>query len=87
MASMLKDPDSAKYQFKEPYKAYVTHYPDQLFPDKTEYGWIIRVGVNAKNSFGGYTGYQLYRFLVRDEKLILGYGPDEQNFYREGQVR
>jgi len=86
MASILKDPDSAKYQFGESYKGYITYYPDTVFPSKTEYGWVIRVSVNAKNSFGGYTGYQLYRFLVRDENIILAYGPDERNFYKEGKV-
>jgi len=85
MSSMLKDPDSAKFQFEEAYKSYVTYYPDTIFPSKTEYGWVIKVRVNAKNSFGGYTGYQLYTFLVRDENLILGYGPEERNFYREGK--
>jgi hypothetical protein len=80
ISSMLKDPDSAKFQFGEPYKNYVISYRD----GKTEYGWIVKVAVNAKNSFGGYTGYQTYTILVRDEKMILGYGPDERSYYKEG---
>jgi hypothetical protein len=44
----------------------------QFHPDGFKYifGWEVVVKVNSKNSFGGYEGYQTYRFFFRDNKLI-----------------
>jgi hypothetical protein len=33
------------------------------------YGWGVLASVNAKNSYGGYTGFQTYHFLFRGEKV------------------
>ena len=52
----LKDPDSAKYQFRELTKGYIKD--GLIMGGKIHYGWIQVVDVNAKNSFGAYTGYQ-----------------------------
>lgn len=48
----LKDPDSAKFDWRgEGW-------------NKTKKGWVICGRVNAKNSYGGYTGYQQFRMRV-----------------------
>src|SRR5713101_4670986 len=60
---VLKDPDSAKYQFGSPYRAYRNNglaYGGQV----TWTGYAMEVWVNAKNSFGGYTGFQPYTVLM-----------------------
>src|SRR5438477_6228366 len=51
----LKDPDSAQYQFREPYKGY-SKKALIVGGGVDKYGWICNVNVNAKNSYGGYTG-------------------------------
>ena len=53
----LKDPDSAKYIFYKPVRAY-TASTKVVF-------WMVRVDVNAKNSYGGYTGYKPFIFATR----------------------
>jgi hypothetical protein len=50
IASNLKDPDSVEYRSWTVARAYRPSNPPQ-------FGYIISVTVNAKNSFGGYTGY------------------------------
>lgn len=55
MESRLKDPDSAKFKFFEPRKG---------FTESTRhFGYVVPVGINAKNSYGGYTGYQAHYFV------------------------
>ncbi len=51
----LKDPDSAIYEGWLLWKAYLGSNPPV-------YGWESMVSVNAKNSFGGYTGFKNYSF-------------------------
>lgn len=60
MASRLKDPDSAKYRYLHaPIKAYVN---DGLIRggEVVFVGWLVPFEVNAKNSYGGYTGWEPY---------------------------
>ena len=63
MASILKDPESARYAFEPPFKGY--SQDGSLAPTSggVMYGQIVGVQVNAKNSYGGYTGNQLYVFM------------------------
>jgi hypothetical protein len=66
MSFALKDPESARYQFKEPYKGYKTR--GLLFGGGVEkYGWLVEAYINAKNSFGGYVGSKKYTFLFRGD--------------------
>lgn len=63
MAKTLKDPDSAKYEFigqpKQTWHGDSTRY----------YGWGICVDINAKNSYGGYTGAQRAYFFLRNGEV------------------
>jgi hypothetical protein len=59
----LKDPDSAKFShFREPKKAYSSTSLSKL----NMAGWSVVFYVNAKNSYGGYTGDTPYQaFLAK----------------------
>jgi len=62
---------------KDPTSAQVRHYggpatyakPASLFADPV-YGWGTCYTVNAKNSFGGYTGAKAYLAVIRNGQLI-----------------
>ncbi|MFL9608573.1 hypothetical protein ACKF11_00665 [Methylobacillus sp. Pita2] len=66
---MLKDPDSAKFRFGS------TQRMVKNVGGRPTLVWISYVFVNAKNSFGGYTGEKTYAFaykcnLTKDCKLV-----------------
>lgn len=59
----LIDPDSVKYsKWTDPKKAYLM-FGSSSTP---KYGYGVEVLVNAKNSFGGYTGNKHYWVLIKD---------------------
>lgn len=66
----LKDPYSAQFQFSRVEKGYII---GSAFEGKPLYaGYIVTVNVNAKNSYGGYTGNQGYQFLFQNGLLVKG---------------
>ncbi|MCY1250095.1 hypothetical protein D9M71_818300 [compost metagenome] len=66
----LKDPYSAQYQFSKVEKGYII---GSAFEGKPLYaGYIMSANVNAKNSYGGYTGNQGYQFLFQNGALVKG---------------
>lgn len=66
----LKDPMSAQYQFSQVSKGYIVGGAVEGRPLYA--GYIISVNVNAKNSYGGYTGNQAYQFLFQNGLLVKG---------------
>lgn len=65
----LKDPDSAKYKFLPPVKGYQNNglvYGGRV----TWMGYMVLALVNAKNSMGGYTGYESYTFYFAGERVV-----------------
>ncbi|HHH0485780.1 TPA: hypothetical protein ACPZO0_002151 [Yersinia enterocolitica] len=61
----LKDPDSAKFsEFTAPRKEVMVNNR------KFVYGYSSCVFVNAKNSYGGYTGKQLYWVFIRNNEVL-----------------
>jgi hypothetical protein len=62
----LKDPESARIEFQpaRPTWGRAVGHPDTI------YGWEIIAMVNAKNSYGGYTGSKPWSFMLRDERLL-----------------
>lgn len=59
--TMLRDPESARYEFGEPFKVTCR---GRLFGMRDRWnGWATRVWVNAKNGFGGYAGRELHYVL------------------------
>lgn len=60
----LKDPESARYgKISKPRKEFM------FKESKPFFGYSICAGINAKNSYGGYTGSQPHWFLIRDGKI------------------
>ena len=73
----LKDPESAKYQFgPEPTKAYTRNAIIPSGAQPVDFGYVVYVIVNAKNSYGGYTGGQAYRLLIRNGRVITRIYPN-----------
>lgn len=61
----LKDPDSAQFSgFTEPRKEVMVEKSNFV------YGYSSCVFVNAKNSYGGYTGKQLYWAFIRNGQVL-----------------
>lgn len=61
----LKDPDSAKFtNMTQPRKEVIVENGEFV------YGYLTCVYVNAKNSYGGYAGKQLYWVFMRNNQVI-----------------
>jgi hypothetical protein len=74
-SKQLLDPNSATYDFSEPRKG--VWRQGLLAGGKKYYGWIVQVGINGKNLYGGYVGEHTYYFffeggLVRDITPQMG---------------
>ena len=66
--TVLKDPDSARYQIGSPFKA----YQNEGLAYGGGIGWTgyaVDVRINAKNSYGGYTGWTPYLVYFRGERI------------------
>jgi hypothetical protein len=60
----LKDPESALYgKISKPRKEFLVR------DLKPYFGWSVCADINAKNSFGGYTGSKTFWFFIRDERI------------------
>jgi len=72
MEMSLKDPESARYKIEPPYRAYANQSPRDggVF---LWHGYRVDFYINAKNSFGGYTGFKPYFAMFRDGKLVSAY--------------
>jgi hypothetical protein len=63
---LLKDPDSAKFTFDSlPRKGQYRY---------RNYGYVVCAKVNAKNSYGGYTGDQLQYFFFVNDQITASHG-------------
>jgi hypothetical protein len=76
----LKDPRSAEYRFKKPFRGYTREIPISGGGVRTA-GWVMITQVNAKNGFGGYTGWKTYRLFFKDGKLLGEF--DGNDWYSE----
>lgn len=64
LQTRLKDPGSAQLRYEgEPKKDVILRGATNA---GTQYGYRVRVQINAKNAYGGYTGEHLYVFDFRD---------------------
>src|ERR1044071_7636831 len=64
--STLKDPESARFQFAPLARDAI---PQANLSPTPVLVWMQMVSVNAKNSYGGYTGAQDYYFCWRNGKV------------------
>ena len=69
IANKMKDPESARFADFQCYRGWQGNVP--MAGVQATYGYVFTGNVNAKNSFGGYTGYTPFGGVVRDE----GFGP------------
>jgi hypothetical protein len=61
----LKDPESARYgHISRPRQEYVVENLQALF------GYSVCAAINAKNSYGGYAGSEIFWFFFRDGQLL-----------------
>ena len=65
ISNKLKDPSSAQFNNVDCYKGWEGNVP--IAGVKATYGYRFVGNVNAKNSFGGYTGYSPFSGIVRDD--------------------
>ena len=63
--SRLKDPYSARFSFRQPYKGWIIDAGNC----QVAYGYVFTVYVNAKNSYGGYTGDKRYDYIFLNGKM------------------
>lgn len=77
MSQQLKDPDSAKYlNFREPKKYLkIVNVKNRV----AILGYSTCVDINAKNSYGGYTGSKRYWFFIRDGNIVDSLNPEAQD--------
>lgn len=68
IAVRLKDPMSAVYSWNAVVKGFSGAAP--IAGRKLTYGYLLAGTVNAKNSYGGYTGAVPYQFIFRDGQLV-----------------
>ena len=69
MYTKLFDPYSAMYRYiAGPAKGYA-HVRGGINPP--EFGYLVAVGINAKNRLGAYTGEQLYSFLFKNDTFWM----------------
>ncbi|MBX3325749.1 MAG: hypothetical protein U0223_11720 [Nitrospira sp.] len=69
MEGVLFDPYSAHYRFfGEPAKGYA-YLSGTIHPPT--FGYLVHVGINAKNRMGGYVGEQPYRFFLKNDQLWI----------------
>ena len=72
----LKDPESARYKFGKPIKAYANNgivYGGNI----AWWGYMVDVEVNAKNSFGGYVGFKPYMVFFTGNSIHRVYEGNE----------
>lgn len=71
----LKDPDSAIYEWNPVGRGWVREAP--IYGGGLKFGYILRGNVNARNSFGGYTGFKPYEFAFYNGNIISVYAQKE----------
>lgn len=67
--SMLFEPATARFRFAgEPQKGYA-YLSDRRSPPV--FGYLVHVGIDAKNMMGNYVGEEPYRFFIKNDTLYL----------------
>ena len=67
---ILKDPSSANYRVGSPFKAYQNE--GLITGGGIQWtGYAVYVDINAKNSFGGYTGYKKYLVYFTGQNITF----------------
>jgi len=72
MKNRLFDPYSAVYEFSNTSSKVCFKRNDVVIA-----GYLVTVGVNAKNRMGGYTGSQVWGFVMDGPEIVYAFNPDE----------
>jgi len=68
LSQTLKDPDSVRYgAFSLPRQEHVI---ENFMAQQAIYGYSVCVSVNAKNSYGGYTGSHVFWYFIRNGEIL-----------------
>ena len=70
----LKDPESARYKRIAPPQEY-WYWRGAFQNPRYGYGWLVCATLNAKNSYGAYTGYDTDGLLIK-HGLVIGFFAD-----------
>ena len=70
-AARLKDAASAKLQANQPEHGYYRESGFKFQKKPYKFAWMVTAIVNAKNSFGAYTGFKQYKFFFRGEQIVF----------------
>jgi hypothetical protein len=76
---VLKDAMSAEYDFAPPRKGWMLKF--DFHATRYQFGYLIEVAVNSKNSFGAYEGFTKFAFLIRNNLLVGQYLGDGTGAY------
>lgn len=71
----LKDPGSAIFEWGQFGKGWFREAP--IDGGALKFGYMLHANINAKNSFGGYTGMKPHLFIFYNGNLIGAYGQKE----------
>ena len=71
----LKDPDSAKIEWGAVQTSWIREAP--IHGGQLRFGYLLTANINAKNSYGAYTGYKPFQFLFFNGSLVSAYAQQE----------
>jgi hypothetical protein len=74
LTGVLKDPESARHNWNTFDKGWVRK---RWLSGEFLFGYVLKGTVNAKNSFGGYSGPRRYVFLFNDGSLVGVWGEEK----------
>lgn len=67
LLDVLKDPESARIEWEQFERGWGRN--QRRGEGRFLYGYVLLGKVNARNSYGGYTGAKQYKFLFRDGEI------------------
>lgn len=82
LRKVLKDSESARYEWG----SIESGTWRGMFERFGTPGWIFSVEVNAKNSYGGYTGFKGWRFVFRSNSIVEVYSWNDRAEAWIGQI-
>jgi hypothetical protein len=86
LGSYLKDPGSAQIAWAPVQRGWIKE--PAVNGGATRFGYVLEARVNAKNSYGVYTGAKLFRFLFFNGQLVSAHVPQElQGLPYMGKIR
>ena len=73
----LRDPESAEFRFGELQPGIM---PSATWSPRAILVWVSWITVNARNGFGGYTGFQQWAIAWRDGEMVAVWTPRQHGW-------